>query len=169
MSQLDPQLQELINEMQTMQAAQEDAIARMRARVEWLEARRREFYEILNKSSADLETRRKLEDIENQLDEIQKTLARSDEDLKSSLKEIRKRILSIRNDRMSEIEGRTKVLRQRREEIRTVLLPEATARVATLNEEDAQLFTQIEEMTRQLRDLDQIEMPPTLSPNSKVA
>ena len=169
MSQLDPQLQELINEMQTMQAAQEDAIARMRARVEWLEARRREFYEILNKSSADLETRRKLEDIENQLDEIQKTLARSDEDLKSSLKEIRKRILSIRNDRMSEIEGRTKVLRQRREEIRTVLLPEATARVATLNEEDAQLFTQIEEMTRQLRDLDQIEMPTTLSPNSKVA
>lgn len=169
MSHPDPQLHELINEMQSMQAEQEDAIARMRARVEWLETRRREFYELLTKSSADLETRRKLEEIENQLDEIQKTLAKAEEDLKTALKEIRTRILGIRNERMSEIERKTKALRQRREEIRTALLPEAQARIAKLGEEDTQLQAQIDELTRQLRELDQLEMPTTLSPNSKVA
>jgi chromosome segregation ATPase len=153
------ELHELLNEMQSLQANQEEEMDRLRRRLTWLEGRRREFYEIISHNSADLETRRKLEDVERQHDDIQALLAQADQDLKRALREIRERILNLRNEELTRIEQEIKALRARRDEIRNQLLPEVMARAAALQEEDARLTARNEELLRRSRSLDAMDLP----------
>lgn len=153
------ELHELLNEMQSLQANQEEEMDRLRRRLTWLEGRRREFYEIISHNSADLETRRKLEDVEQQHDDIQALLAQADQDLKRALREIRERILNLRNEELTRIEQEIKALRARRDEIRNQLLPEVMARAAALQEEEARLTVRNEELQRRSRSLDAMDLP----------
>ena len=154
-------LQELISEMQTMQASQEEETTRLRRRLAWLEGRRREFFDAVALNSGDFDTRRKLEETERQMEEIQATLAHVESDLRASLPEIRQRIIELRNEELTRLEEESKALRVHKQEIHGELLPEASARVASLHEEEDRLAQRGEEIARRIRDLDQLELPNT--------
>lgn len=154
-------LQELINEMQSMQASQEEETARMRRRLTWLESRRREFFEVVAVNSSDFDTRRKLEETERQLEEIHGLVARAEIDLKSAMVELRQRIIEVRNEELTRLEQESKALRQRKTEIHNELLPEAQARVTALREEEDRLSQRGEEINRRIRDLNQLDLPTT--------
>ena len=152
-------LQELVNEMQTLQASQEEETSRLRRRLGWLESRRREFFDTVAVNSSDFDTRRKLEETERQLEEIHGLLGRAEVDLKSALVELRQRIIDARNEELTRLEQENKALRQRKSEIHNELLPEAQARVTTLLEEEDRLGQRAEEINRCIRELNHIDLP----------
>lgn len=154
-------LQELFNEIQSMQAAHEEEKERQRRRLAWLEGRRRELYEVVAVNSSDYDTRRKLDDTEKEQHEIHGLMARSEAEHRTTIQEKRQSILIMRNDELSRLEQESKALRQRKAEIHTELLPEAQARVSSLREEEDRLVQRHEEIARRIRDLNQLELPTT--------
>ena len=157
----DITLQEMINELQAIQSSQEEETARLRRRLASLESRRRELFEVVTVNSGDFDTRRKLEETENQREEIRGLLARAEGDLRAALQEIRQKILELRNEELTRLEQENKALRARKTEIHNEILPEATARVGALREEEERLTQRGEEITRRIRELDQLELPNT--------
>lgn len=150
-------LQDLLNSMQTVQSAQEEEAVRLRRRVQWLEARRREFFDILSRSGSDPETVRKLDETEKQLEEMHQTLGKVESELKASQMEIRQRILDVRAEEMARIQAERERIRMRRDKIRNQLLPHALNRVQSLQEEDAAIAQQDADMQRRLRELSQLD------------
>lgn len=154
-------LQELLNSMQSLQSAQEEETQRLRRRLTWLEGRRREFYEILAQSGSDFESRRKLEETEQQLEQMQEMLARTESELREALADVRGRIITLRNEELARLEREAKLLRARRDEIHGTLLPEAKSRVTALQEEEDRTVQRTEEIARRIRELNQIDLPTT--------
>jgi archaellum component FlaC len=161
------ELHELIAQMKSLQVQQQEETNRLRRRLDWLEGRRREFFEIMTADASDLENRRKLEETERQVDEIQALLAQSDTDLKKVMEEIRQRILALRNEELARLENEARTLRDRKELIRNRLLPAAVARVGSLQEEESKLGQRCEELNRRIRELD--ELDPSTIHQSQVA
>ena len=157
----DSTLQEMISEMQALQSSQEEETARLRRRLAWLESRRRELFDAVTADSGDFDARRKLEETERQLEEIHGVLARAEGDLRAALPEIRQKILELCNEELTRLERENKALRARKTEIHNELLPEATARMAALLEEEERLTQQIEEIARRIRELNQLDLPNT--------
>lgn len=154
-------LQELLNELHATQASQEEEATRLRRRQAWLESRRREFFDVVAVNSSDFETRRKLEETEHQLEEVHGLLIRAEVDLKATLAGLRHKIIELRNEELCRLEGENKAVRQRKAEIHGELLPEAMARVASLQEEEERLNQRSEEIIRRIRELNQIDLPTT--------
>ena len=150
-------LQELINSMQAMQSAQEEETTRLRRRLQWLETRRREFFDILAQQGSDPDTIRKLDDTEQQLENMNQMLTKVETELKQSLLEIRQRILDLRNQELVRIQQEREAIRKRRENIRTQLLPQAQNRVALLMEEDAAGRQQDGELQRRMEELSRLD------------
>ncbi|HOE97919.1 MAG TPA: hypothetical protein PLS90_07985 [Candidatus Sumerlaeota bacterium] len=146
-------LQGLITEMRAIQETQETETSRLRQRLSWLESRRQEFYNLVASDNGSVDTRRKLEETDRQIERMQSTLNRAESDLKQSLLEIRQRIIALLNEEMALLEEQLKELRRRKNEIHHELLPEATARVTRLHEEESQLDQQIEEVVKRLSAL----------------
>jgi glycyl-tRNA synthetase beta subunit len=161
MNQHPSNLQELLGELHTLQGAQEEETTRLRRRVSWLESRRRELFDTVSLNSSDFETRRKLEETERQLADLQQLLGRTESELKESMQDIRQRIIALRNEELTRLEQEAKALRQRKDEIHNELLPEAMSRVSTLQEEEDRLAQRIEESSRRMRELNKIELPTT--------
>jgi chromosome segregation ATPase len=154
-------LQELITEMQTRQAAQEEEMARLRRRQTWLETRRREFFDVVTVNSSDFETRRRLEETEEQLEEIHGQISRAEAELKLALQGLRQRVIELRNEELTRLEQESKAMRQRKAEIHNELLPAAQGRVTALREEEDRLSQRNEEITRQIRELNQLDLSTT--------
>ncbi len=154
-------IQELMSEMQNLQATQEEETGKLRRRLAGLESRRREFFDVVANNSSDFEMRHKLEEAENQLLETQQMLSRAETELKANLQDFRTRILALRNEELARLEQESKSLRQRKNEIHTELLPAAMARANVLQEEERNLTLQVEELSRRMRDLNQMELPTT--------
>ncbi|MCE5229557.1 FUSC family protein [bacterium] len=150
-------LQELLNSMQNTQAAHEEESVKLRRRVQWLEARRREFFAILSQGSSDPETVRKLDETEQQLQEIHQLLGRVESELKQSQMEIKQRILEVRGEEMARIQAERERIRVRRDKIRNQLLPQALNRVERLQEEEASIAQEDAELARRLRGLGQFD------------
>jgi chromosome segregation ATPase len=161
------ELQELIARMQALQAQQQEETNRLRRRLEWLEQRRREFFEIMTANASDLENRRKLEETERQVDEIQALLSQSDSELKSSMQDIRHRIISLRNEELTRLETESRKLRERKEQIRNHLLPTAMERVGSLQEEDRKLGRRFDDLNRRIRELNELDL--SITHQSQVA
>jgi hypothetical protein len=161
------ELQDLIARMQSLQTQHREENQRLRRRLEWLESRRREFFEVMTANASDQENRRKLDDAERQIDELQATLTQADAGLKSSLQEIRQRILVLRNEELTRLEDEGRSLRERREHIRIRLLPAAQARVSALQEEEGKLEKRFDDLSRRIRELN--ELDPTQTNQSQVA
>jgi chromosome segregation ATPase len=161
------ELQELITQMQALQTRQQEETVRLRRRLEWLENRRREFFEIMTANSSDVANRRKLEETERQVDEIQALLTQSETELKSSMQEIRQRIIALRNEELTRLEEETRLLRERKDQIRNKLLPTAVSRVNALQEEEGKLGQRFEELNRRIRELN--ELDPSTIHQSQVA
>lgn len=154
-------IQELMNEMQALQASQEEETSRLRRRLSWLETRRREFFDIIQTNSGDYDTMHKLEETEKQREEVRDLLAQAESDLKAALMDLRQKLISTRNEELTNLEQERKALAQRKAEIHTELLPEAMARVTALHEEEQLLAQRSEEITRSIRLLNQMELPST--------
>lgn len=152
-------LNELLNELQALQNTQEEETTKIRRRLAWLESRRRELFDTVALNNSDFETRRKLEDTENQLLELQQALSRTEADLKSGLQEVRQRIIAMRNEELTRLEQEVKALRGRRDEIHNELLPAAQNRVAELMEEETKLGQRTDDLSRRIRDLNQLDLP----------
>lgn len=159
MKQDQTSLQELLSSLQNLQSTQVEETGKLRRRLDWLETRRREFFNIVSQSGSDFESRRKLEETEQQLEEIHTLLTRADQELKEELREVRSRILELRNEELAKLEQEAKAVRQRRDEIHNVLLPEAQSRVSTLAEEEARLQQRNEELSRRIRELTKLDLP----------
>jgi len=154
-------LQEMINDMQALQSSQEEETVRLRRRLASLESRRRELFEAVTVNSGDFDTRRKLEETERQHEEIHGLLSRAEGDLRAALQEIRQKILELRNEELTRLEQENKALRARKTEIHNELIPDATARVAALREEEESLTQRGEEIARRTRELNQLDLPNT--------
>ena len=154
-------LQELLGELQNLQGTQEEETTRLRRRVGWLESRRRELFDTVALNSSDFETRRKLEETERQLADLQQSLGRTESELKESMQDIRQRVIALRNEELTRLEQEVKALRQRKDEIHNELLPEAMNRLNTLKEEEDRLAQRVEEASRRMRELNKIELPTT--------
>ena len=160
-------LQDLIAQMQALQAKQQEETLRLRRRLEWLESRRREFFEIMAANASDLENRRKLAETERQTDEMQKLLAQSDAEIKAAMAEIRQKILALRNEELTRLEEEARIARERKERIKNRLLPNALSRVGALQEEEAKLNHRTEELARRIRELHVLD--PSIISQSQVA
>lgn len=145
-------LQDLVNTLQAMQSSCEDEAIKLRRRVQWLDARRREFFSILSQSGSDPDIVRKLDETEKQIEEIHGVLGRIEGELKQSQMEFRQKILKVRDEEMSRIQAERERIRQRREKIRN-LLPQAINRVERLQEEDNSITQEDAELQRRLREL----------------
>jgi chromosome segregation ATPase len=154
-------LQELIAEMQSRQANQEEEMGRLRRRQAWLETRRREFFDVVTVNSSDFEMRRRLEETEQQLEEIHGQIARAESELKVALQGLRQRMIDLRNEELTRLEQESKAMRQRKTEIHNELLPEALGRVTALREEEDRLNQRSEEINRRIRELNQLDLPTT--------
>jgi hypothetical protein len=150
-------LQEMIGDMQAMQAAQEAETQRLRRRLQWLENRRREFFNIVAQNGSDQESCRKLDETEQQLAEINQMLLQGEADLKQSLIELRRQILDLRNQELSRIERKRDQIRSRRDKIRGVLLPEAQKKINRLQEEDTTLVQKDQELQQRMRMLIELD------------
>lgn len=150
-------LQELLNDLQSLQNAQAENTGKLRRKLEWLEARRKEFFNAVSQTSSDFESRRKLEDTEGLLEEARQQLAQSELEMREALREVREQILELRNEELEKLEQEARNARQRRDEVHSTLLPAAQARVAALLEEERRLGLRNEEIARRIRDLNEMD------------
>ena len=97
-------LHNLLNFMQEMQSDQAGKNDLMKRRLALLEEKRRELFEHITSSSPDDESRRKLEETENQLEQTRKNLLESEGELRATLTELRQRILKMTNDELTRLE-----------------------------------------------------------------
>lgn len=161
-------IQELISQLRTFQTVEQEELDRLRARLEELDGMSRELYDRLARDNNDYEARRKLERVEEEIRDKSARLKRDEAAMRDKLVQIRQQILLMRNDKLMEIEQRSKAMRRRREEIHAQLLPEALARVEALQEEESRLSLNIEILAAQIHELNQIELPAThSSPGSR--
>ena len=153
-----PDLLEMIQQMERLEAGQAEEIQRLKERDVALERRRRELNDLVIRDNNDFDNRHLLERADEELSRLRNDLMRMERGFKDGIREIREQVLQLRNERLELLETEHREVRLREEAIRNDLLPEALQHVELLREEEEALQKRAKEVSRRIEDLSGIDL-----------
>ena len=130
-----------------LQNEQERRVEDLRRNIDQLAEQRRECLEILAHNAGDAETLRKLDQLEETLEEEKTKLRESEHLLTDYTRQLRTDRLAHERSEQDKLRERVERLRRRKEILRSELIPKATQHLEQLQQERRELEAQIVELS----------------------